>query len=226
MFLQVCFVILIASPWKINAASVNDVLSGLSAPELKSLLKDLEYDQYNSALNALEYGEAPEYFVPPESEKNINGRTESLVRPVEGKPLFERPKGVIGNKEENTDKAAAAPQISHKSTTAAAEANAAAAALLPAYCDPPNPCPLGYTERDGCIENFENTSEFSRIYQARQKCICDTEHMFNCPENNMNGGNDDDDDEAEPRSIFPADDSNPYLAGQKLPVAAKKGMGF
>jgi hypothetical protein len=38
--------------------------------------------------------------------------------------------------------------------------------MLPAYCDPPNPCPLGYTERDGCIEDFENSSEFSRIYQV------------------------------------------------------------
>ena len=53
-----------------------------------------------------------------------------------------------------------------QATTAAAEANAAAAAMLPAYCDPPNPCPLGYTERDGCIEDFENSSEFSRIYQV------------------------------------------------------------
>ena len=36
--------------------------------------------------------------------------------------------------------------------------------MLPAYCDPPNPCPIGYTAKDGCIslEDFENTSEFSR----------------------------------------------------------------
>ncbi len=53
--------------------------------------------------------------------------------------------------------------------------------VLPAYCDPPNPCPLGYTEKDGCLEAFENTSEFSRTYQARQNCLCDSEHMFNCP---------------------------------------------
>ncbi len=81
--------------------------------------------------------------------------------------------------------------------------------VLPAYCDPPNPCPLGYTEKDGCIEDFENTSEFSRNYQVscrrlpgfnsvandstlslslsfpflqgRQNCLCDSEHMFNCP---------------------------------------------
>ena len=24
--------------------------------------------------------------------------------------------------------------------------------VLPAYCDPPNPCPQGYTAEDGCIE--------------------------------------------------------------------------
>ena len=45
--------------------------------------------------------------------------------------------------------------------------SAAAAAMLPAYCDPPNPCPLGYTAADGCIEDFENTSEFSRRYQVK-----------------------------------------------------------
>ncbi len=38
---------------------------------------------------------------------------------------------------------------------------------MPTYCDPPNPCPPGYAEADGCLENFENTSEFSRRFQAR-----------------------------------------------------------
>merc|ERR1712004_568240 len=54
--------------------------------------------------------------------------------------------------------------------------------MLPAYCDPPNPCPLGYTAQDGCIEDFENNSEFSQKYQASQNCMCDTEHMFACPQ--------------------------------------------
>lgn len=53
--------------------------------------------------------------------------------------------------------------------------------VLPAYCNPPNPCPPGYTEEDGCIEEFTNTATFSRDYQAQQQCICDTEHMFDCP---------------------------------------------
>uniref|UniRef100_F1LC15 Neuroendocrine protein 7B2 n=1 Tax=Ascaris suum TaxID=6253 RepID=F1LC15_ASCSU len=53
--------------------------------------------------------------------------------------------------------------------------------VLPAYCEPPNPCPLGYTVADGCIEEFENSAEFSRNYQSSQTCICDQEHMFNCP---------------------------------------------
>uniref|UniRef100_A0A1I7XV92 Neuroendocrine protein 7B2 n=1 Tax=Heterorhabditis bacteriophora TaxID=37862 RepID=A0A1I7XV92_HETBA len=54
--------------------------------------------------------------------------------------------------------------------------------VLPAYCEPPNPCPNGYTMADGCIEKFENSAEFSRNYQAHQRCICDQEHMFNCAE--------------------------------------------
>jgi len=54
--------------------------------------------------------------------------------------------------------------------------------VLPAYCEPPNPCPVGYTAEHGCLEEFENTAEFSRDYQAQQKCVCDTEHMFTCAE--------------------------------------------
>jgi len=56
-------------------------------------------------------------------------------------------------------------------------------AVLPAYCNPPNPCPVDYTSEDGCIEShsFENTAAFSRAYQASQDCMCDTEHMFDCP---------------------------------------------
>lgn len=52
---------------------------------------------------------------------------------------------------------------------------------LPAYCSPPNPCPSGYTAEDGCLDNFENTASFSREYQASQVCMCDSEHMFDCP---------------------------------------------
>ena len=56
--------------------------------------------------------------------------------------------------------------------------------VLPAYCEPPNPCPIGRTAEDGCLEEFENSAEFSRNYQAQQQCLCDQEHMFNCPSKN------------------------------------------
>lgn len=52
--------------------------------------------------------------------------------------------------------------------------------VLPAYCNPPNPCPVGYSAEDGCLEMFENTAAFSRAYQGSQDCMCDTEHMFDC----------------------------------------------
>ena len=54
-------------------------------------------------------------------------------------------------------------------------------AILPAYCNPPNPCPPGYTAADDCLEDFENTAAFSRDFQAKQQCMCDQEHMFDCP---------------------------------------------
>ena len=68
--------------------------------------------------------------------------------------------------------------------------------VLPAYCNPPNPCPPGYTEEDACIEEFTNTATFSRDFQAQQQCICDTEHMFDCP-----GSSDDSDLDTLARTI-------------------------
>jgi len=56
-------------------------------------------------------------------------------------------------------------------------------AILPAYCEPPNPCPPGMNAEDGCAEEFENTADFSRDYQNKQQCMCDEEHMFSCPQN-------------------------------------------
>ena len=54
--------------------------------------------------------------------------------------------------------------------------------ILPAYCNPPNPCPRGYSAaQDGCTDDFVNSAPFSKEYQASQECMCDTEHMFNCP---------------------------------------------
>lgn len=119
-------------------------------------------------------------------------------------------------------------------------------ASLPAYCNPPNPCPVGYTEEQGCMANFENTAAFSREYQAAQDCMCDSEHMFNC------GAPDNQSDETEfkkylarqfPKGhdhknlvakkyfhgrtkddVSPALIENPFLTGEKLPIAAKKGF--
>merc|ERR1712045_569610 len=102
--------------------------------------------------------------------------------------------------------------------------------VLPAYCDPPNPCPKGYTAEDGCIEmdDFENKAEFSRKYQASQSCMCDSEHMFSCPDqsslSDMYSRQEDD------LPLFGLPDlqdiNNPFLSGDKLPIAAKKGMGY
>lgn len=53
---------------------------------------------------------------------------------------------------------------------------------LPAYCNPPNPCPVGKTAEDNCVENFENSAENNQRLLRQQECPCDTEHMFTCPE--------------------------------------------
>jgi hypothetical protein len=95
--------------------------------------------------------------------------------------------------------------------------------MLPAYCDPPNPCPAGYTSQDGCIEQFENKADFSQKYQASQNCMCDTEHMFSCSDEMMKQ-----EDTGLSFLGLPGVDAieNPFLNGPKLPIAAKKGFGY
>lgn len=117
-------------------------------------------------------------------------------------------------------------------------------ASLPAYCNPPNPCPVGYTEEQQCTTDFENTSAFSRDYQAAQECMCDHEHMFNCPSKETTTASNTAIDNDTPLDIdsdvkmllskqfeliaqqhknLVASPDNPYLIGDKLPNAAKKG---
>ncbi|XP_035915845.1 uncharacterized protein LOC118513775 [Anopheles stephensi] len=113
-------------------------------------------------------------------------------------------------------------------------------ASLPAYCNPPNPCPVGYTEDQGCTMDFENTAAFSREYQAAQDCMCDAEHMFNCPASTQSEGNPQMDSDLEnfiarqfhtqehknlvAKKFHVKKSYNPFLQGEKLPVAAKKGF--
>lgn len=50
---------------------------------------------------------------------------------------------------------------------------------LPAYCNPPNPCPIGYKgQQDECDPRpfKEFTAEYSKYYQASQDCMCDDDH--------------------------------------------------
>ncbi|KAL0602957.1 Neuroendocrine protein 7B2, partial [Plecturocebus cupreus] len=45
------------------------------------------------------------------------------------------------------------------------------------YPDPPNPCPVGKTVDDGCLENTPDTAEFSREFQLHQH-LFDPEHDY------------------------------------------------
>ncbi|XP_032691252.1 uncharacterized protein LOC116853974 isoform X2 [Odontomachus brunneus] len=98
---------------------------------------------------------------------------------------------------------------------------------LPAYCTPPNPCPVGYTSENNCLTNFENTAAFSRDYQSAQDCMCDTEHMLECSGDSGNSNN------LSNMHISNSDfnqiveqfqEENPFFQGEKLPIAAKKGI--
>ncbi|XP_067647463.1 neuroendocrine protein 7B2 isoform X1 [Eurosta solidaginis] len=118
---------------------------------------------------------------------------------------------------------------------------------LPAYCNPPNPCPYGYDESQGCILDFENTAIFSREFQAAQECTCDNEHMFDCAGEDSNASTNEmtstmekflmhqfqndngiDNSNAVVKKFYGFAGGNgglrnPFLQGEKLPIAAKKG---
>lgn len=112
-------------------------------------------------------------------------------------------------------------------------------ATLPAYCNPPNPCPVGFTEDQGCQMDFENTAAFSRDYQSAQECMCDGEHMFDCSGQDQRDAGRQLSSNLESylarqfqtnehknlvaKKFQPHKTLNPYLNGEKLPIAAKKG---
>nr|XP_043905828.1 neuroendocrine protein 7B2 isoform X1 [Solea senegalensis] len=89
------------------------------------------------------------------------------------------------------------------------------------YPDPPNPCPLGKTAADGCLENAPDTAEFSREFQKHQH-LFDPEHDYPALAKwnkellyqKLKGG-----PKRRKRS------ANPYLMGQRLDnVVAKKSV--
>ncbi|KAK9531323.1 hypothetical protein VZT92_010756 [Zoarces viviparus] len=89
------------------------------------------------------------------------------------------------------------------------------------YPDPPNPCPLGKTAVDGCLENAPDTAEFSREFQKHQH-LFDPEHDYPALAKwnkellyqKLKGG-----PKRRKRSV------NPYLMGQRLDnVVAKKSV--
>ncbi|KAK3542400.1 hypothetical protein QTP86_025826, partial [Hemibagrus guttatus] len=89
------------------------------------------------------------------------------------------------------------------------------------YPDPPNPCPLGKTAADGCLENSPDTAEFSREFQKHQH-LYDPEHDYpslakwnkKLLYEKLKGG-----PKRRKRS------TNPYLMGQRLDnVVAKKSV--
>lgn len=48
---------------------------------------------------------------------------------------------------------------------------------LPAYCNPPNPCPIGYTGEDCDRTPFTQLDEdYSKMIQSQQNCMCDSDH--------------------------------------------------
>lgn len=47
---------------------------------------------------------------------------------------------------------------------------------LTSFCDPPNPCPIGYSAEFDCLEGFINSVRYNQFYQASQGCARDLNH--------------------------------------------------
>lgn len=61
---------------------------------------------------------------------------------------------------------------------------------LPAYCDPPNPCPIGVSSDDCDPRPFaEFSAEYSKMFQEQQNCMCDDDHN-ECHKSNKMKSND------------------------------------
>ncbi|XP_067273635.1 neuroendocrine protein 7B2 [Pseudorasbora parva] len=89
------------------------------------------------------------------------------------------------------------------------------------YPDPPNPCPLGKTAADGCLENSPDTAEFSREFQKHQH-LFDPEHDYPALAK-WNKGLLYEKLKAGPKRRKRS--ANPYLMGQRLDnVVAKKSV--
>ncbi|VDP82830.1 unnamed protein product [Echinostoma caproni] len=100
---------------------------------------------------------------------------------------------------------------------------------LPAYCDPPNPCPIGYDPESlptPCDPNYSKyTMELNRDLilskMVSGECICDTEHMNSCSY-----------EASRPLAYSPLMDwpqssieANPYMHGQlRKRLVAKKSF--
>lgn len=101
---------------------------------------------------------------------------------------------------------------------------------LPFYCHPPNPCPKGFTEKDGCDPVIQDNADVQKKWindmQAAKKCACDEEHMFSCNKDgatvNSQGIHKDALDEVL-ESLLQDKTNNPYGQGEKRrTVVAKK----
>jgi len=108
---------------------------------------------------------------------------------------------------------------------------------LPFYCHPPNPCPKGFTESDGCqsdiLDTAESQKEWIQGMMNDGKCSCDDEHMFECPKtddviNTIKGhASRDDMDKMLDSLINNPDAPNPYVIGNKRNyIVAKKSPGM
>ncbi|KAA0189164.1 Neuroendocrine protein 7b2, partial [Fasciolopsis buskii] len=100
---------------------------------------------------------------------------------------------------------------------------------LPAYCDPPNPCPIGYNPESlptPCDPITKYTMEVNRDFilqkMANGECICDIEHMNSCSE----GVNRPFTYSPLPNWVKSNTADNPYLQGPlRKRLVAKKSFG-
>ncbi|XP_076303747.1 secretogranin_V domain-containing protein 7B2 [Lasioglossum baleicum] len=192
---------------------------------LRKFINQMEDDLADSADSYMEYQDKPKE-IPIELPVDFDGIDTLNPNPSIRDQEYLRHSSLYSHQRMNNKDSYGRQKIKPGSTKSIKEEKPEN--TLPAYCTPPNPCPIGYTSENNCILNFVNTAAFSRDYQSAQDCMCDSEHMLNCPIDSSNSN-------SLPSMHIPSSnfnqivdqiqaEENPFFRGEKLPIAAKKGI--
>jgi len=129
---------------------------------------------------ALDFNDIPnlDYLTDQLTQEYSDGEIPTVQEAVRDSELIEHSSSAAGNQQMFPVGSALAEALNSGSKSDDSS--------LPFYCPPPNPCPKGYTEADGCMTDVLDTAESQKAWinamQDAGYCSCDREHMLSCPD--------------------------------------------